>query len=124
MNQLLPEELESGYFHQDGATAHTTTENLKHLERFYGDRIKSLRANPESSPGSSDLTPLDFSVFGRMEESVYKNRVHALEELMDTITRFCNENLNEEVSQHIFENEKRRVTLCLREIGRQIQHLL
>ena len=50
VNQLLPEELESGYFQQDGATAHTTRENLRYLEEFYGDRIISLRANPEWPP--------------------------------------------------------------------------
>ena len=124
VNQLLPEELESGYFQQDGATAHTTRENLRYLEEFYDDRIISLRANPEWPPRSPDLTPLDFSVFGWMKDSIYKNRVHTLEELMDKITRFCNENLNEEVLQDIFENKKRRVALCLRENGQHFQHLL
>ncbi|KAJ3649791.1 hypothetical protein Zmor_021512 [Zophobas morio] len=124
VNQLLPEELESGYFQQDGATAHTTRENLRYLEEFYDDRIISLRANPEWPPRSPDLTPLDFSVFGWMKDSIYKNRIHTLEELMDKITRFCNENLNEEVLQDIFENKKRRVALCLRENGQHFQHLL
>jgi hypothetical protein len=47
INQLDDEELQNGYFQHDGATAHTTQENLVYLQQFYGNRIISNRLNPE-----------------------------------------------------------------------------
>jgi hypothetical protein len=67
--QLDDEELQFGYFQQDGATAHTTRANLAYLERFYVDRIISRELNPEW-PRSPDLTSLDFSVFGWLKDNI------------------------------------------------------
>jgi hypothetical protein len=66
INQLDDEELQNGYFQHDGATAHTTQENLVYLQQFYGNRIISNRLNPEFPPRSPDLTPLDFCIFGHL----------------------------------------------------------
>jgi hypothetical protein len=39
INQLDDEELQYGYFQQDGATPHTTRANLQYLSDFFGDRV-------------------------------------------------------------------------------------
>jgi hypothetical protein len=58
INQLDDEELQHGYFQQDGATPHTTRANLQYLSDFFGDRIISRGTNTVWPPRSPDLTPL------------------------------------------------------------------
>lgn len=123
INQLEDEELQLGYFQHDGATAHTTQENLGYLQEFYGNRVISLHLNPEWPPRSPDLTPLDFSIFGWLKDNVYKQRLQDLEELMNAITNCC-ANVSEMMLQNIFENKKKRVALCLQQNGEHFQHLL
>jgi hypothetical protein len=82
--------LQNGYFQHDGATAHTTQENLVYLQQFYGNRIISNRLNPEFPPRSPDLTPLDFCIFRHLKNEVFKKRMHTLEELMEEIRNCCN----------------------------------
>lgn len=123
INQLDDEEQQFGYFQHDGATAHTTRENIAYLQQFYGDRLISQNVNPEWPARSPDLTPLDFSIFGWLKDNVYKQRLQNREELMNEITH-CSENLGEVMLQNIFENMKRRVALCLQQNGEHFQHLL
>jgi hypothetical protein len=59
INQLDDEELQHGYFQQDGATPHTTRANLQFLSDFFGDRIISGGTNTVWPPCSPDLTPLE-----------------------------------------------------------------
>ncbi|KAJ3661413.1 hypothetical protein Zmor_005808 [Zophobas morio] len=123
LNHLDDEELEFGYFQQDGAPAHKTMENLRYLQEFYGDRIISQNLNPEWPARSPDLTPLDYSIFGWMKDNIYKHRLHTLEELMDAIIHCC-QNIDVVMLENIFENKKRRVALCLQQNGEHFQHLL
>jgi hypothetical protein len=120
-DQLNDEELQFGYFQQDGATTHTTRANLAYLEGFYVDRIISRGLNPEW-PRSPDLTPFDFSIFGWLKDNLYKQQLHTREELMAEITHHC-QNIDARTLENIFENKKRRA-LCLQQNGDHFQHLL
>jgi hypothetical protein len=105
INQLDDEELQYGYFQQDGATPHTTQANLQYLSDFFGDRVISRGTNTPWPPRSPDLTPLDFSV---LKNEVYKRQMNNLNQLMEEITNCCR-NINEQMLQNIFENKKMRV---------------
>jgi hypothetical protein len=59
INQLHDDELNHGYFQQDGATAHTTRETLRYLRQFVDDRLISRDLWAARSPA---LTPLDYLV--------------------------------------------------------------
>jgi hypothetical protein len=85
INQLDDEELQYGYFQQDGATPHTTRANLQYLSDFFGDRVISRGTNTPWPPRSPDLTPLDFSVFGYLKNEVYsyKRQMNNLNQLME-----------------------------------------
>jgi hypothetical protein len=99
INQLDDEELQNGYFQHDGATAHTTPDNLLYLQQFYGNRIISNRLN---------LTPLDFCIFGHLKDEVFKRRMHTLEELTEEITNCCN-TIDQQMLQNIVNNKKKRI---------------
>jgi hypothetical protein len=77
INQLDDEELQNGYFQHDGATAHTTPDNLLYLQQFYGNRIISNRLN---------LTPLDFCIFGHLKDEVFKRRM----QMTSLVIHACN----------------------------------
>jgi hypothetical protein len=53
LDQVHPHEFENDYFQQDGATAHTSGENLGFVEEFFPGRVVSMRTWPARSP---DLT--------------------------------------------------------------------
>ena len=46
VNQLDDEELSVGYFHQDGATSHTSHASMAEIQSFFGDRVISKGARP------------------------------------------------------------------------------
>jgi hypothetical protein len=41
VNQLDDEELQHGFFQQDGATCHTSNDSIAEIESFFEDRIIS-----------------------------------------------------------------------------------
>ena len=72
--------------------------------------INDCRSSGPWPPRSPDLTPLDFSIFGHLEHSVFKRRMENLDELMEEITNYCN-NIDQEMLQNISETKKRRIKL-------------
>ena len=41
VNQLMDDELTTGYYQQDGATCHTSNASMREIESFFQDRIIS-----------------------------------------------------------------------------------
>ncbi|KAJ3662408.1 hypothetical protein Zmor_006758 [Zophobas morio] len=105
IQQLDDEELQLGYFQQDGATAHTA-------------RVQ--RAFPPRSP---DLTPLDFSIFGYLKDKVFQRQMNNLAELQHEIEQWV-QSIDGRMLQNIFESKKKRVNMCLELNGEHFQHLL
>jgi hypothetical protein len=70
VNQL-DDELQRGFFQQDGATCHTSNDSIAKIESFFEDRIISKGLWPPRSP---DLTPPDLFLWGILEGRVYGNR--------------------------------------------------
>lgn len=120
IGQMHDDELTTGYFQQDGATAHTANATIEHLETYYGDRVISRGLWPPRSP---DLTPLDYYLFGRIKNNIFKNRIHTIEELEARIIEEI-QNITAAELEKVFENMKRRVNLCLEQGGGHFQHLL
>lgn len=119
-NQMHDDELQLGYFQQDGATAHTANATIQYLQEFYENRIISRGLWPPRSP---DLTPLDFYLFGRIKNNIFKNRIHTLEELEAAILQEV-QSITQDELQRVFNCMKRRINLCLAENGGHIEHLL
>jgi hypothetical protein len=70
VNQL-DDELQRGFFQQDGATCHMSNDSTAEIESFFEDTIISKGLCPAQSP---DLTLLDFFLWGILEGHVYGNK--------------------------------------------------
>jgi len=80
------------WFQQDGARAHTTKENLEKLRQSFEGRIISRRfpqlfpgEGVEWPPNSPDLSPMDFFVWGRVKDLVFKRKPRDLDDLEEKI---------------------------------------
>ena len=120
VDQLDDDELRNGYFQQNGATRHTSNENMTEIENFFDDRIILKALWPPRSP---DLSPLDFFLWGALKGKAYVNKPRTIQELENNIRREIAV-ISEDVLQATFANMKRRVQLCLDSGGENFRRLL
>lgn len=118
--QVHDDELTEGYFMHDGAPAHTAHETIRYLEEFYPDRLISRGI---WAPRSPDLTPPDFFLFGHLKNTIYRNRIHNLDQLKNLITDAIEE-INVRTLINVFESLKRRINICIENNGAHFEHLL
>jgi hypothetical protein len=78
VNQLDDEELQHGFFQQDGVTCHTSNDSIAEIE----ETIVSKGLWPPRSP---DLTPPDFFLWSILKGHVYGNRPRTLQDLQNKI---------------------------------------
>ena len=118
--QLTEQEIQTTFFQQDGATAHTSNATLNVLREFFGERIISKGLWPPRSP---DLSPPDYFLWGAAKQKVYKNKPHTLAELEGNIQDYIS-NIDNEQLNKVFENMKKRINLCIQLNGHHFQHML
>ena len=120
IDQLTEEERSTGYFQQDGAAAHTANISLHFLNEIFPNRIISKGIWPPRSP---DLSVLDFYLWGATKQKVYRNKPQSLQDLRDNILHQI-EAITQEEIHRVFENLKRRINVCIHELGGHFQQLL
>lgn len=120
VNELHDDELQHGYFQQDGASAHTAARTITYLQEYFDDRLISRGIWPPHSP---DLTPLDFFLFAYLKQKVFQQRLHNIDELKNAISQAIN-SISIDTLQKVFENIKQRVQLCIENDGGHFEHLL
>lgn len=124
-NQLNDDELQHGYFQQDGASAHSANDTLHLLRRHFDDRIISRNAAINWPARSCDLTPCDFFLWPYLKNSIFQTPINNLDELRQKITLKCNEiNNTPRILENVFNGMKNRVRKCSEEGGGHFQHLL
>jgi hypothetical protein len=72
-------------FEHDEAPPHFRRQVTAYLYEHYGNSWIGRRGPVTWPPRSPDLTPLDFSLQGRMKEMIYRTKVHTREELLHRI---------------------------------------
>src|SRR6218665_3259746 len=80
MEDLLPEIREFSEFYnfqQDGAPAHRARETVALLANETSDFINPI----QWTPNSPDLNPVDYKIWGCMQEMVYKTKGRDVEDL-------------------------------------------
>ena len=84
------------WFQQDGAPPHFARQVREKLDSAVSGRWIGRRGAVEWPPRSPDLSPLDYSVWGIVKDSVYQNTIdsipHLRQLIVDAFTRF-DENL-------------------------------
>jgi hypothetical protein len=116
---LGEDEIIYSWFQQDGATAHTANNSMKHLNEIFGERVISRNFWP---PGSLDRTPPDFYLWGAAKYAVYRDRPRKLNELKTAITAYIR-NISQTDLQKVFANKTERVQACMDARGHHFQHL-
>ena len=120
---LLPaiREQSGGYFifQQDSAPAHRAHETVALLERETPRFIDPT----QWPPNSPDLNPVDYKVWGVLQQRVYQTRIrnveHLRERLLEEWSRFDQRIIDRAVSQW-----RRRLEACVRAQGGHFEHQL
>ena len=76
--KIEEEDIGNIWFQQDGATCHTA-------EAVFEDRIISRRADVVWPPRSSDLTLLDYYLWGAVKDKCYADKPEMIKALRDNI---------------------------------------
>jgi len=106
-------------FQQDSAPAHRVRNIIQLLQRETPDFI-----GPDLwLPNSPDLNPVDYKIWGIMQQQVYESRINSIDELKQRL-----HDVWHGVQQHIIDlavNQwRQRLTACVSAHGRHFEHLL
>ena len=110
------------WFQQDDATPHTSNQSLAWLQQSFPDRLISRRCDPEWSPHSPNLNPLDFYLWGYLKDKVYVNNPQAISDQKAALTAAIRAIPREECLR-VIENFARRIQVCLRHQGAHFEHI-
>ena len=106
---------------QDGARSHTAHDTIKFIEESVPDYIEEENWPPKSS----DLNPLDYSIWGAMEEIVYHRRsgFDSVDELKDAIESAW-DSLSQRLINGAINQWQERLQMVADQNGGHIDHLL
>ncbi|GFW68873.1 putative transposable element [Trichonephila clavipes] len=85
--ELNNHDVQELWFQQDGATCHTARATIDLLKDTFGDRLISRFGPVNWPPRSSDLTPLDYFLWGYVKSLVYADKPQTLDHLEGNIRR-------------------------------------
>jgi len=104
---------------QDNAPAHRARETVEMLSRETPDFISPL----QWPPNSPDLNPVDYAIWGQLQERVYRTRIrdvdHLVERLVEEWSRFDLEIVSAAVTQW-----RARLRACVKVDGGHFEHFL
>ena len=102
-------------FQQDSTPAHHAHDTIQSLQRETPDFI-----GPDLwPPNSPDLNPVDYKIWGIMQQRVYESRVNNVDELHDVCHGVQQDIIDLDISQW-----RQRLRACVHAHGRHFEHLL
>ena len=108
---------------QDGATSHVTNVNLNFLLEKFSGRVISRRSEQLWPPYSPCLNPLDFSIWGYMQDQVNRIKPANVEELMAAVEDVAT-TIPEEMVRAAAANVRKRCEACLMASGGHFEYFL
>jgi len=106
-------------FQQDGAPCHRSRQTVAFLSANVPEYIE-----PENwPPNSPDLNPVDFSIWGALQQLVYRQRIRDLDNLKDVL-RSCWEQISQDLINKAIDQWLSRISLVIRAKGGHIEHRL
>jgi hypothetical protein len=122
LEDLLPDiqELSEFFiFQQDGAPAHRARETVELLQRVTPDFIPPTLW----PPNSPDLNPVDYRIWGIMQEKVYRTKVRDVDDLRERIVKAWEE-LDQRIIDCAVGKWRKRLRACVRVAGGQFEYKL
>jgi hypothetical protein len=106
-------------FQQDSAPAHRARETVELLQRETPDLI-----TPDLwPPNSPDLNPVDYRIWGFMQERVYRRPVNSVEELKKRLLEVWSK-MEQCVVDEAIDQWRIRLNACVNANGKHFEHLL
>jgi hypothetical protein len=106
-------------FQQDSAPAHRARDTVKLLERETPGFI-----SPDMwPPNSPDLNPVDYRIWGVMQQRVYQMKIHSVDELKQRLVDVWR-GIEQNVVDSAIDEWRKRLTSCVRARGGHIEHML
>ena len=106
-------------FQQDSAPAHRARETIELLKRETPELI-----SPDLwPPNSPDLNPVDYKIWGVMQQRVYETRVYTLDELKQRLVAVWS-GLQQNIIDTAINQWRKRLQACVRADGGHFEHLL
>lgn len=116
-------DMETVWFQQDGATAHTARVSIARLQELFPAAVISRNGDVPWPARSPDLTVCDFWLWGYLKSKVYLNRPHTIQELKENIRneiRLIPMNMLERVMNNL----QNRLEQCVRGEGRHLSDII
>ena len=113
---------ESFYLQQDGAPPHYHRDVRMYLDETLRGQWIGRRGAVELPPRSSDLTPLDFYLWGSLKDDVYQRKPATLDDLRENIAMSCAA-ITLDTLQNVVHAAVRRPRQCLDADGGHFEHL-
>lgn len=108
------------WFQQDWAPAHGSRSTLSYCHELFKGRYWDKTMWPSNSP---DLNPLDFSIWGLLEQRLDKRRYRSVKELKMALKRAW-KTISADELRRIAENFRKRLQACIQAKGGHFEHLL
>jgi len=103
-------------FQQDGAPSHRSRQTVAFLSANVPE--------PENwPPNSPDLNPVDYSIWGALQQLVYQQTIPDLDNLKDVL-RSCWEQISQDLINKAIDQWLSRISLVIRAKGGHIEHHL
>ncbi|CAH0382002.1 unnamed protein product [Bemisia tabaci] len=109
------------FFQQDGAPVHFKISVRTFLNQQYPGRWIGRGGPIAWPPRSPDLTCLDFYLWGKLKDAVYKSRPNNPEEMKQRIRDVCASITPQELSR-VRKNFRKRLVKCIESNGNTFEH--
>lgn len=103
-------------FQQDGAPPHYALRVRQYLDQTFPDRWIGRRGAIESPPRSSDLSPLDFFLWGHLKSKIYATQPTSLEDLRQRIVNECLQ-ITPQILQNVRQRFEQNLYYCMESHG-------
>lgn len=121
--ELLPAIRESSgeffIFQQDNAPAHRARDTVKLLEC----ETPAFISPDQWPPNSPDLNPVDYRIWGAVQQQVYQTKVHNVNELKQRLIDVW-QSMPQSVIDDAINEWRKRLQACVRAKGGHFEHLL
>lgn len=111
------------HFQQDGATCHTTRENMTLLRGQFPGKVISRFGDVEWPARSPDLSPLDFFLWGYLKDKVYRDNPKTVTELKEAIATEIRA-IGPGVTSAVMNSMKKRAEICIQSGGRHMKNII
>ena len=108
---------------QDNAPSHVSNEAMQWINRNIGTIASGRRIR--FPPNSPDLSPLDFSVWKRIQDSVHEDKCKTLMDLRVSLKKHCDILMSDyDYLEKIHNHWVKRAEKCIEQQGGHFEHML